>query len=256
MLISMSLGLFAGCAQAFAAEGARVDQERCYQSFLARRPGKATALDWRRTPAADKLALLDEGIAATPSCAYLHYLRGVVLDAELGRSAEALQEFEKAVKIVPSFDLAHENIAIVHIAKARRSFGRPALRPDTNDDAFRLTRAVAALRRAEGAVVRNPLWGRQRREHLKALTEVVGRELEELKAPEENSDFLDGGLKVVVVKNWRANVRSGFGLNFPTRVTLKRGEKIRAAANHSRYGWIKVRLADGRPGWIYHDLVR
>lgn len=256
LLVSIALGLSASSHQAFAAGPARVNQERCYQAFLALRPALASSLDWPRTPATEKLELLDEGTAVIPGCAYLHYLRGVVLDSELGRAAEALGEFEKAVEVVPNFDLAHENIAILHRAEARRSFERPALRPETKDDAFRLTRALAALRRAEAAVAQNPMWGRERREHLRALIEEVGRELEELKSPEGNVDFLDYGLRELVVTHWRANVRTGFALTFPKRVTLKRGEKIKAASDHSRYGWIKVRLADGQAGWVYHNVVK
>lgn len=251
VIFLVALALAAGGAQA-----AETDQERCYQAFLARQSSQAATLDWPRTPVAEKLSLLEAGIASEPGCAYLHYLRGVLLAGDLERRAEALEAFEKAVGLVPTFDLAHENIALVHRAEAHRSFQHPSLRPEPAEDVFRLTRALAALRRAEDVVGRNPLWGPDRLEHLKGLIDETQRELEELKSPEGNSDFLQNGLKKMVVSHWRANVRTGFGLSYAKEVTLKRGETLRASATHRRYGWIKVRLSDGRAGWVYHNIVK
>ncbi len=234
----------------------RLGQERCYQSALAQRPEAAARLDWERTPAAEKLELLEAALAEKPDCAYLHYLRGVVLDAEMGSAEAAREAFERAVRLVPNFDLAHENIAIIHRATAHRSFRRAGLRPAASGDVFHLTRALAALKRAAEAVGGNPLWGPQRQRHLRGLVRDVEGELTELKSPEGNDEFLDGELKTMVVSGWRANVRTGFGLSFPRVTTLERGARVAAAAGHSRYGWIKVRLSDGRVGWIYHDLLR
>jgi uncharacterized protein YgiM (DUF1202 family) len=238
------------------AQAAETDQERCYQAFLARQSSRAATFDWPRTAVAEKLSLLEAGIASDPRCAYLHYLRGVLLAGDPLQRAEALKAFEKAVDLVPTFDLAHENIALVHRAEAHRSFERPSLRPEPADDVFRLTRALAALRRAEDVVGRNPLWGPDRLAHLKGLIDETERELDELKSPEGNADYLQNGLKQMVVNHWRANVRAGFGMSYQTELTLKRGETLRAAATHRRYGWIKVRLSGGRAGWVYHNLVK
>jgi hypothetical protein len=235
---------------------ARVNQERCYQSALVHLRPRAAGLDWSRTPAGDKLALLDAALASSPECAYIHYLRGVVLDGDMGKTEEALRAFEKAVEIVPTFDLAHENIALVHRAEARRSFGQPELRPETKDDVFHLTRALAALKQASEVVAANRLWGRERTERLLGLAGELERELAEVKSPEGNADFLAGKLTEFEVIGWRANIRAGFGLDFPVQETLKRGDGLKAASGHRRYGWIKVRLSDGRPGWVYYNLVK
>jgi uncharacterized protein YgiM (DUF1202 family) len=68
--------------------------------------------------------------------------------------------------------------------------------------------------------------------------------------------FLDGDLTPLTVTNWKANVRAGFGLTHTVVVTLAKGDRVQAAADHRRYGWIKVRLADGQPGWLFHNLVK
>lgn len=251
-----ALGALVAGAWAPAAGQDRTNQDLCYQRALARQGPRAEGFDWSRTPAREKLALIDAALAESPRCAYLHYLRGLVLDAEMGLPGQALGAFEKAVDMVTTFDLAHENIALVHWSEARRSFDQPALRPDTRDDVFRLTRALAALKRAADVVSGNRLWGPQRSEHLLGLIGDLERELAELTSPEGNSDFLDGELTELVVTGWRANVRSGFGLGYPVRETLKRGDRLEAAADHRLYGWIKVRLPDGGPGWVYHNLVR
>lgn len=255
-LLLVGLVLLLASAEAVAGSRAETNQERCYQAALALQPERAADLDWSQTPAAEKLAIVEAGIAAIPDCAYLHYLRGLVLDAEMGLPVEALEAFERAVEIIPAFDLAHENIAIVHRAEARRSFKKPSLRQDTKEDIFRLTRAVAALRQAVEMVAQNPLWGQERSEHLRSVMKEAEQELRELKAPKGNADFLDGDLAEIEVTNWQANIREGFGLAYPVLVTLKRGDRAQAASHHRRYGWIKVRLSDGRPGWIFHNLVK
>jgi tetratricopeptide (TPR) repeat protein len=231
------------------------DQELCYQKALARRPSFASRLDWSQTPARRKLAFLEEALGRDPNCAYLHYLKGLVLDVELGRPKDALEAFQRAVDIIETFDLAHENIALIHWAEARRSFARPSLRPDTRQDVFRLTRALAALRRAAEAVGGNPLWGPQRKAHLEDLASRLERELEELRGPEGNSDFLEGGLSRLRVRAWKANVRKGFSLSYPVIATLKRGQILEGSPGHRRYGWVKVLLGDGRPGWVYYRLL-
>lgn len=231
------------------------DQERCYLESLEKQRERASGLDWERTPAREKLDLLEAGLELIPDCAYVHYLRGLVLDVGLSEPTEALKSFEKAVSIAPTFDLAHENIAHVYLASVHRSFNNPELRPNTEDEIFQLTRALATINLASQEVAGNPLWGRERSDHLRDLGKAVERELDELRSPKGNGDFLSEGLKVLKVVKWKANIREGFGLGHPSLVTLNRGETLKAAAGHSRYGWIKVLLDDGRPGWVFHDLL-
>jgi tetratricopeptide (TPR) repeat protein len=253
--LSAGLGLVVALTWAAAGQGAEASQDRCYQAALARQPERAENLDWANTPPSEKLALVEAGLASDPRCAYLHYLRGLVLDADMGKPDEALKAFERAVAIIPTFDVAHENIAHVHRARAHRSFAKPELKPQAKDDVFRLTRAVAALRQATKAVAANKLWGKERSAHLESVTAEVERELDELKAPQGNNEFLDGTLTEMTIANWKANVRAGFGLAHPVVATLKRGDAVRAST-HSRYGWVKIILADGKPGWLFHDLIK
>jgi tetratricopeptide (TPR) repeat protein len=253
--LSAGLSLLLALSVTAAGLAAETSQDRCYQAALGRQPARAGTLDWAHTPAAEKLAIVEAGLAGDPGCAYLHYLRGLVLDAELGKPDDALRAFERAVAIIPTFDVAHENIALVHRGAAQRSFAKATLKPEAKEDVFRLTRAVAALRQATEAVAANKLWGKERSAHLKRVTAEVERELEELKAPRGNTEYLDGDLTRVKVTNWRANVRAGFGLAHPVAATLERGDTV-AASSHRRYGWVKVRLADGKPGWVYHNLVK
>ncbi|MFQ6672751.1 MAG: hypothetical protein ACE5KY_05580, partial [Candidatus Tectimicrobiota bacterium] len=180
--LSASVVLLLALSWAVAGRGAETNQDRCYQAALARQPERAASLDWARTPAAEKLAIVEAGLEATPECAYLHYLRGLVLDVDLSRHDEALEAFERAVTIIPTFDVAHENIGLVHRTAAQRSFATLRLKPTTKEDIFRLTRAVSALKRATEVVAANPLWGKERREHLQRVTAEVERELSELKA--------------------------------------------------------------------------
>ncbi len=255
-LLRVGVVLLLALTWASGSSAAETNQDRCYQEALARQPERAAALEWTRTPAVVRLAIVEEGLTATPECAYLHYLRGLVLDAGMGRPNEALEAFQRAVAIIQTFDVVHENIAIVHRSGAHRSFAEPNLRPETKEDIFRLTRAVAALKRAGDAVSANALWGEERSEHLRNVAREVERELAELKGPRGNAGFLTGELTKVQVVNWEANVREGFGLAYPVAATLKRGDTVRAASSHLRYGWMKVRLSDDRPGWIFHDLVK
>jgi tetratricopeptide (TPR) repeat protein len=253
--LSAGLSLVLALSVTAAGLAAETSQDRCYQAALGRQPARAETLDWANTPAAEKLAIVEAGLAGDPDCAYLHYLRGLVLDTEMNKPDEALRAFERAVSIIPTFDVAHENIALVHLEAAQRSFAKATLKPETREDVFRLTRAVAALRQATKAVAANKLWGKERSAHLKRVTAEVERELAELKAPRGNTEFLDGDLAKVTVTNWKANVRAGFGLAHPVAATLKRGDTVQTSS-HQRYGWVKIRLADGKPGWVYHDLVK
>ncbi|TWI74127.1 SH3-like domain-containing protein [Desulfobotulus alkaliphilus] len=67
------------------------------------------------------------------------------------------------------------------------------------------------------------------------------------------SGRLVGRTPSVVVKNPRANVRSGPGTNHSIVFTVEKGVPFRVLGRQG--DWIQIRHADGDEGWIHGNLV-
>lgn len=62
-------------------------------------------------------------------------------------------------------------------------------------------------------------------------------------------------LPVITIKGARVNIRSGPGTNYPVIQTLDQNDTAPATGFNSGQTWVRIKLPNGRAGWVSTDLV-
>ena len=62
-------------------------------------------------------------------------------------------------------------------------------------------------------------------------------------------------LPVITINGARVNIRSGPGTNYPVIQTLDKNETVPATGFNSGKTWVRIKLPNGRAGWVSADLV-
>lgn len=62
-------------------------------------------------------------------------------------------------------------------------------------------------------------------------------------------------LPIITINGARVNIRSGPGTNYPVIQTLDKNETAPATGFNSGQTWVRIKLPNGRAGWVSADLV-